>query len=136
MYIQTHDWFNFLQVAHHGAVGVMSSKVIINTYPFWFYFQAEKMFECTMDAKQTTLVARPWAGYSWQLEEFKKDGQLISDPNNAVPAEMGELDIKSIKLLIGRLDHNDQCFLYLKSNIVYKGHVLAKQDIALLLKKE
>lgn len=92
--------------------------------------------QITMDAKQTTLVAGPWAGYSWQLEEFKKDGQLISDPNNFVPAEMGELDIKSIEVLIGRLDHSDQCFLYLKSNIVFKGHVLAKQDIALLLTKK
>ncbi len=49
---------------------------------------------------------------------------------------MGELDIKSIKVSVGRLDHSNQCFLYLKSNIVHKGHVLAKQDIALLLTKE
>jgi len=92
--------------------------------------------QITLDAKQTTLVAGPWAGYSWQLEEFKKDGKLISDPNKVVPAEMGELDIKSIKVSVGRLDHSNQCFLYLKSNIVHKGHVLAKQDIALLLTKE
>ena len=89
-----------------------------------------------MDAKQTTLVAGPWTGYSWQLEEFKKDGKLISDPDKVVPAEMGELDIKSIKVLIGKLDRIDQCFLYLKSNIINKGHVLAKQEIALLLTKE
>lgn len=89
-----------------------------------------------MNAKRTTLVAGPWAGYCWQLEEVKKDGQLISDPNKVVPAEMGELDIKSIKVIIGKLDQSNQCFLYLKSNIVNKGHVLAKQDIALLLTKE
>lgn len=57
-------------------------------------------------------------------------------PDKVVPAEMGELDLKSIKVLIGKLDRIDQCFLSLKSNIVYKGHVLAKQDIALLLTKE
>ncbi|MDF2851614.1 hypothetical protein [Sphingobacterium multivorum] len=89
-----------------------------------------------MDAKRTTLVAGPWAGYSWQLEEFKKDGQLILDPNKVDPAEMGELNIKSIEVIVGKLDHNNQCFLYVKSNIVDKGHVLAKQDIALLLTKE
>jgi hypothetical protein len=92
--------------------------------------------QITLDAKQTTLIAGPWTGYSWQLEEFKKDGQLISDPNKVVPAEMGELDIKSIEVLIGKLDRIDQCFLYLKSNIINKGHVLAKQEIALLLTKE
>jgi len=49
---------------------------------------------------------------------------------------MGELDIKSIEVLIGNLDNSNQCFLYLKSNIVNKGHVLAKQEIALLLTKK
>jgi hypothetical protein len=92
--------------------------------------------QITMDAKRTTLVAGPWVGYCWQLEEVKKDGQLISDPNKVDPGEMGTLDIKSIKVIIGKLDHSNQCFLYLKSNIVHKGHVLAKQDIALLLTKE
>lgn len=92
--------------------------------------------QITMDAKQTTLVAGPWTGYSWQLEEFKKDGQLIAPPNKVDPTEIEELDIKSIEVIIGKLDHNNQCFLYLKSNIVNKGHVLAKQDIALLLTKE
>lgn len=90
----------------------------------------------TMNVKQTTLVAGPWVGYSWQLEEVKKDGQLISDPNKVVSAEMGELDIKSIKVIIGKLDHSNQCFLYLKSNIINKGHLLAKQDLALLLTKK
>jgi len=92
--------------------------------------------QITMDAKRTTLVAGPWVGYSWQLEEVKKDGKLISDPNKVAPAEMEELDIKSIKVIIGKLDHSDQCFLYLKSNIVNKGHLLAKQDLALLLTKK
>jgi len=89
-----------------------------------------------MDEKQTTLVAGPWVGYSWQFEEVKKDGQLISDPNKVVPAEMEELDIKSIQVIIGKLDHSNQCFLYLKSNIVNKGHLLAKQDLALILTKK
>ncbi|OOG18766.1 hypothetical protein BWD42_02045 [Sphingobacterium sp. CZ-UAM] len=89
--------------------------------------------QITMDAKKTTLVAGPWTGYSWQLEEYRKDGQLIADQNKADPTQM---DIKSIKLVIGKLDHSDQCFVYLKSDIVNKGHVLAKQDIALLLTKE
>ncbi|WP_294350163.1 hypothetical protein [uncultured Sphingobacterium sp.] len=92
--------------------------------------------QITMDTKQTTLVAGPWVGYSWQLEEVKKDGQLISDPNKVVPAEMEELDIKSIQVIIGKLDHSNQCFLYLKSNIVNKGHLLAKQDLALILTKK
>lgn len=88
------------------------------------------------EAKQTTLVAGPWKGYSWRFEEFRKDGQLIADPNKVEMTEIGELDIKSIEVIIGKLDHSNQCFLYLKSNIVNKGHVLAKQDIALLLTKE
>ncbi|RKO69230.1 hypothetical protein D7322_23655 [Sphingobacterium puteale] len=90
----------------------------------------------TMDAKQTTLVAGPWTGYSWGLEEYRKDGQLIADPDKVAPAELHEVDIKSIKVVMGKLDHSDQCFLYVKSDIVNKGHVLAKQDIALLLSKE
>ena len=89
--------------------------------------------QITMDAKKTTLVAGPWNGYSWALEEYRKDGQLIADPDKVDPTK---IDIKSIKLVIGKLDHSDQCFLYLKSDIVNKGHVLAKQDIALLLTKE
>ena len=92
--------------------------------------------QVTMDAKRTTLVAGPWMGYSWKLEEFKKDGQLIADPNRVDPTQIGELDIKVIEVIIGKLDHSNQCFLYLKSYIVNKGHVLAKQDIALLLTKE
>ncbi|WP_288807813.1 MULTISPECIES: hypothetical protein [unclassified Sphingobacterium] len=92
--------------------------------------------QITMDAQRTTLVAGPWKGYSWRLEEFRKDGQLIVDPNKVVPAEIRKLDVKAIELIIGKLDHSDQCFLYLKSNIINKGHVLAKQDIALLLTKE
>jgi transposase InsO family protein len=39
------DWFNFLQIAHNGAVGVISSKVIINTYLSCFYFQADALFD-------------------------------------------------------------------------------------------
>lgn len=39
--------------------------------------------QITMDAKRTTLVAGPWTGYSWRLEEFRKDGQLIADPNKS-----------------------------------------------------
>ncbi|MFD1772067.1 hypothetical protein [Sphingobacterium suaedae] len=92
--------------------------------------------QITMDAKQTTLVAGPWTGYSWGLEEFRKDGQLIADPDRVDPTKMGEMNIKSIKVVIGKLAHSNQCFLYLKSDIVNKGHVLAKQDIALLLIKE
>ncbi|WP_286858493.1 MULTISPECIES: hypothetical protein [Sphingobacterium] len=88
------------------------------------------------DAKQTTLVAGPWKGYAWRFEEFKKEGQLIADPDKVDPTEIGELDIKSIKVIVGKLDHSNQCFLYLKSNIVNKGHVLAKQDLAFLLTKE
>ncbi len=90
----------------------------------------------TKDAKTTTLVAGPWKGYSWQLEEFKKDGQFIADPDKVDPTQIGELDVKSIKVAIGKLDQSNQCFLYLKSNIVNKGHVLAKQDIALLIIKK
>jgi hypothetical protein len=90
----------------------------------------------TKDAKTTTLIAGPWKGYSWQLEEYKKDGQFIADPDKVDPTQIGELDVKSIKVAIGKLDQNNQCFFYLKSNIVNKGHVLAKQDIALLLTKE
>ncbi|MFU1856660.1 hypothetical protein ACK8HY_06530 [Sphingobacterium sp. NGMCC 1.201703] len=92
--------------------------------------------QITMDAKRTTLVAGPWNGYSWVLEEYRKDGQLITDPEKVDPTEIREMDIKSIEVIIGKLDHSNQCFLYLKSNIVNKGHVLAKQDIALLLTKE
>ncbi|QIH34881.1 hypothetical protein [Sphingobacterium sp. DR205] len=92
--------------------------------------------QITMDAKRTTLVAGPWKGYSWRLEEFRKEGQLIADPNKVDPTEMREMDIKSVEVIVGKLDHSDQCFLYLKSDIVDKGHVLAKQDIALLLTKE
>lgn len=85
--------------------------------------------QITMDAKRTTLVAGPWTGYSWRLEEFRKDGQLIADPNKIDITEIGELDIKSIEVIIGKLDHSNQCFLYLKSNIVNKVHVPSKQDI-------
>ncbi len=89
-----------------------------------------------MDSKNTTLVAGPWKGYSWDFEEIRKEGQLVADPDKMDPSAIKTLDIKSVKLTIGKLDQNDQCFLYLKSDIVNKGHVLAKQDIALLLKKE
>lgn len=92
--------------------------------------------QITKDAKTTTLFAGPWKGYSWQLEEVKKDGQFIADPDRVDPTQIRELDAKFIKVTIGKLDHNNQCFLYLKSNIINKGHVLAKQDIALLLTKE
>jgi len=37
------DWFNFLQIAYNGAVGGVSSKVIISRYLPCFYFQAETM---------------------------------------------------------------------------------------------
>jgi len=92
--------------------------------------------QITKDAKRTTLVAGPWKGYSWQLEELRRDGQLVADPDKVDPTEIRELDLKFIEVIIGKLDHSDQCFLYLKSSIVNKGHVLAKQDIALLLIKE
>lgn len=92
--------------------------------------------QITKDAKTTTLLAGPWKGYSWQLEDFRKDGQFVADPDKVDPTQIRELDVKSIKVAIGKLDQNNQCFLYLNSNIVNKGHVLAKQDIALLLTKE
>lgn len=35
-----------MQIVHHGAVGLMSSKITINMCLFWFYFQAEEAFGC------------------------------------------------------------------------------------------
>ncbi|WP_312792146.1 hypothetical protein [Sphingobacterium sp.] len=89
-----------------------------------------------MDSKNTTLAAGAWKGYSWEFEEISKDGKHMVDRDQIDPSEIGALDIKSIKLTIGQLDHSNQCFLYLKSDIVNKGHVIAKQDMALLLSKE
>jgi len=112
------------------AIHLKDYTIVIDSIPLKYKSQR------IMDSKNTTLVAGPWKGYSWDFEEIRKDGKLIADPDKMDPSEINTLDIKSVKLTIGKLDHNDQCFLYLRSNIVNKGHVLAKQDIALLLKKE
>lgn len=127
IYFEPEDFPHYLNEL---AIDLKNHTIMIGNIPLKYKGQH------IMDAKNTTLVAGSWKGYSWDLEEISKDGQLISEADQIDLSASRALNIKSIKLTIGKLDHKDQCFLYLKSDIVDKGHVLAKQDMALLLKKE